>query len=311
MKEIFLIDPLEKLMIKKDSTLLWISTAQAAGKEVYVAFENEFGLSNTEKPHRLKVHKVEGKFNPETFYVDSFEIKESLWMELGADTTIHMRLDPPFDVRYLRTLWLLRFLEEGGTKVVNNPKGILLHNEKLAAYSREATIPSYIGASLEGALSFSDSLKEEQLILKPLDLYQGIGIIKIAKKDLKEHFNKLVTDYKGAIVVQPFVEKITEGEVRAVYYQGREIGSILKTPKAGEFLANIAQGAKYEAYTLSDTIKKECDQVAKELLQDGIDLIAYDILDDKLSEVNVTCPGLLVEVSSANKRNLCLEFLTK
>ncbi len=98
---------------------------------------------------------------------------------------------------------------------------------------------------------------------------------------------------------------------KPLYWKGHEIGTILKKPKAGSFLANVAQGGHFELVTLDPEIKKSCDKVAAALLSDGIDLIAYDVLDGKISEVNVTCPGLIVEVSHALGRNLAAEFMTK
>src|SRR5690606_26540278 len=86
---------------------------------------------------------------------------------------IHMRIDPPFDTRYLRYLWMLDFLETmTEVTVLNNPKGIMLHNEKLEAYKQTVSVDSYIGASEEGFLNFITHLKAaqvEELILKPLD----------------------------------------------------------------------------------------------------------------------------------------------
>jgi len=78
----------------------------------------------------------------------------------------------------------------------------------------------------------------------------------------------------------------------------------MKKPVGGDFLANIAQGAHFEAYELTGEIKKECDDIASELLKDGVNFIAYDILGGAVTEINVTCPGLLVEVSYALKKNM-------
>jgi glutathione synthase len=91
--------------------------------------------------------------------------------------------------------------------------------------------------------------------------------------------------------------------VRSLYFKGQELGSILKIPKAGEFLANIAQGAGFHAIELSANLKKECDDICKHLMSEGVDWVAFDILDNHVSEVNITCPGLLVEVSYAHKKN--------
>ncbi len=101
------------------------------------------------------------------------------------------------------------------------------------------------------------------------------------------------------------------GEIRALYFKGEELGSILKIPKKGEFLANIAQGADFHAIKLNPDIKKECDRICAELMKDGVDWVAFDIMGEHVSEINITCPGLLVEVSFAHKKNLALEIIKK
>jgi len=113
------------------------------------------------------------------------------------------------------------------------------------------------------------------------------------------------------LVLQPFLEAIYQGEVRALYWKGQEVGTILKKPKAGSFLANVAQGGNFELAQLDAVAQKSCDEVAKALLSDGVDLIAYDVLDGKISEVNITCPGLLVEVSHVLDKNLVAEFMVE
>ena len=84
--------------------------------------------------------------------------------------------------------------------------------------------------------------------------------------------------------------------------------AIIKIPKNGEFLANIAQGASYKAIKLTDAQKNNCDYFAQKLMKSGVDWIAFDLLGDFVSEVNITCPGLLVEVSSAHQKNLALQI---
>ncbi|MFT6604708.1 MAG: glutathione synthase, partial [Bacteriovoracaceae bacterium] len=98
-------------------------------------------------------------------------------------------------------------------------------------------------------------------------------------------------------------------EIRSIFFKGVEIGSIVKVPPKGSFLANIAQGATYSVAELNPVQKKNCAVLCEELSRVGADWLAFDILGDNISEVNVTCPGLLVEVSDAMKKNLAQEIL--
>lgn len=309
MSHIFFVDPIEKLNIKKDSSLMMGLSFMNFGHEVYLLFEKDFAVATKGKT-TLTLYPYTGSFKDDGYYLEGIELKEPVEYTITKKDTLHMRIDPPYDSRYQRYLWMLDFMQhQTKCQVVNNPIGIMKHNEKLVAYKREKSLESYIGSSESGFIKFVEKLKSngiKNLILKPLDLYSGIGVQKIAIYDssLLDTFKKKVKEFEGAIITQPFQEEVYDGEIRSIYLDGKEVGTILKKPVGGDFLANIAQGAHYEAYTLSGDVKKECDEMAQELLKDGVLFIAYDILGGAVTEVNVTCPGLLVEVSYATKKNL-------
>lgn len=314
MSHIFFIDPLDKLNIKKDSSLMMALSFKAVDEEVYILFEEDFAINNQGINHLL-LYPISGHFKEDGFYLSDVELGNPIDYEIGPTDTIHMRIDPPYDSRYQRYLWMLDFLEyKTKCRVLNNPLGIMKHNEKLAAYKRPMSLTSFIGSSEKRFLEFVANLKKEgikDLILKPLDLYSGIGVEKVSinASDLKTIFAKKVDAFKGAIIAQPFQEAVFKGEIRSLFMFGEEVGSILKKPNQGEFLANIAQGAQFEEYSLSEELMKECKEIANQLLIDGVTFIAFDILADAVTEINVTCPGLLVEVSYAKKTNLAHTYV--
>lgn len=289
------------------------TTMKQAGIEVYLLFEKDFYLSNKLSPE-FSVYDFSAEFYEDGCYVKNFQLGATSLQKLNIKDIIHMRIDPPFDTRYLRYLWMLRFYQEQGIRVMNSPDGILKYNEKLHAYAQPSALSSYVGSSVREFMKFAELMKkagETDLILKPLDLYQGIGVEKISldRADLSEKFEAKIKENNGPVVAQPFCAEVTNGEIRALYFKGIEIGSILKIPKKGDFLANIAQGADFHAIELSDSVKDECNRICADLLLDGVDWVAFDILGDHVSEVNITCPGLLVEVSFAHKKNLAREIL--
>jgi len=290
------------------------ATMKARGVEVRLLFEKDFYLSNKMNPE-FQVYDFTAEFYEDGCYLKKFELQKSELMTVERDDVIHMRIDPPFDTRYLRYLWMLRFYQEKGIRVVNSPDGILKFNEKLHAYAQPSSLATYVGSSVDEFLKFADLMKKEnhqELILKPLDLYQGIGVekINILRSDLKEKFQSKVSENNGPVVAQPFCKDVVNGEIRALYFKGIELGSILKIPKSGEFLANIAQGAAFHPIQLSPKVKDECNRICNELLRDGVDFVAFDIMGDHVSEINITCPGLLVEVSFAHKKNLAEQVLS-
>lgn len=310
MAHIFFIDPLEKLNIKKDSTLMMALTFQQMGLESYLLFEEDFFITN-DQPAKLSLYEFEGQFKEDGYYLASLSKKSSIVRAIDKTDIIHMRIDPPYDSRYQRYLWMLDFIQnQTECEVLNTPLKIMKYNEKLVAYrDLSHSHESYIGSSEKGFLSFLERMKakgHEEVILKPLDLYSGIGVEKVSLSQARDKFMAKVEEFHGAIVCQPFVKEVqTAGEYRSVYMDGEEIGSILKTPPKGAFLANIAQGAEFRKVDLPKNIKEMCDNVAQDLFEDGVRLLAFDILGEGINEVNITCPGLFVEVSYAYDKNIC------
>ena len=315
MKNIIFIDPLEKLVIKKDSSLLLAHELKEQGEEVYILKKDDFFIDNQAEIFELQVYKFNSSTSAD-YYLSDFTLKNKVDLVIDDKTLIHMRLEPPFDVKYMRTLWMLDYLEKRGVNVINSPRGILNNNEKLVCMSDKFSLSSYVGSSVDGFLKFLYKLKEdgvEDIILKPIDLFQGIGVEKLSFSSgdlfLVEKFEEMVKTFSGAIICQPFMKEIYQGEIRSIFFDGIEVGSIIKVPQKGSHLANIAQGATFCPVELSKEVLGNCKKVCRSLRKEGIRFVAFDILAERISEANVTCPGLLVEVSKAHERNLAREIV--
>jgi glutathione synthase len=317
MSHIFFIDPLEKLNIKKDSTLMMALSFQQKGIDCYLLEEKDFYITN-EPGTSFKVSKFSGDFKADGCYLDHLKKGETLDYTILKDDVIHMRIDPPYDTKYHRYLLMLdQVKQDTGCEVLNSPVEIMKFNEKMIAYKDLShSHLSYIGSSIDGFTQFVARLSSQgfdDIILKPLDLYSGIGVEKVSIQDseLMGKFTQKVAEFHGAIVCQPFIKEVYSGEYRAIYFDGEELGSIIKKPNEGEFLANIAQGAKFEKVVLPTKIKNICNEIATDLLAHGLRFLAFDILGEGVNEVNITCPGLLVEVSYAFDQNLCFHIAEK
>ncbi len=314
-RHIIFIDPLEKLVPKKDSSLLLAHELKKAGEDVNILFKDNLFLF-TEFGQKLSVSLFQSQINDD-FYLDNFSIQDELEIELNEKDIIHMRLEPPFDLSYMRSLWMLNYLKKNnGCKIINDPSGILLNNEKISSFLSDDYIDTFIGSSCLKFLEFVDrykSIGSASLILKPIDLFQGIGVKKVnldqTKEELSHIFLEMVKEFKGPVMVQPFQEEIIKGEIRSIYFDNKLIGAIKKVPVEGSFLANIAQGASFEKHHLTPKQTQNCEKVCSEL-GESVPWVAFDIIGDRISEVNVTCPGLLVEVSKAEKRNLAADIVS-
>lgn len=310
MKHIFIIGELAKLNIKKDSSLLLAHSLKELGALVYIVEERDFYITPGTGELCLIARLFTSHLYANEFYMESFVLEKSEVIELDHETTIHMRSDPPVDQRYTRYLWMLDYLTHKEIKVTNHPRGILMSNEKLIPYAFDVkTVPSYYGEDSEGLDHFLKSLKVEDIIVKPIDSFSGIGVEKISLKNhSRARVREMIAKRSEAVIVQPFMSEVLQGEARAIYLGGTLLGAIMKYPQNGSFLANIAQGAKFEQMTLTDSLIKSCELLSKELLNIGIDFVAFDLLGDRVTEVNVTCPGLVNEVSTALGENLGLKY---
>lgn len=309
-KHILVIDPLEKLNIKKDSSLMLALELQKTCTNVYITFLDRLTFQNTHPP-KIEAYTFAGGYLKDSFYLKEFQISNSCEnICIDQNSTLHMRLDPPFDLEYLQCLWVLESYKAWGAKVINDSEGILLYNEKLYAYTHSRNpIPTFFGRNSQLLKPFFDSLVgkgHSAAILKPVDLFQGEGVTKVDLKwsTLEPTFVNMVEKYGGGIVVQAFIEEVYKGEVRSIFFNGKELGSINKVPAKGSYLANVAQGAQFEKIQLPDSTYKECEYLCQKLLKKGVQWVAFDILGGKISEINITCPGLLVEVSQACQQNL-------
>ena len=319
MRHFFLVDPLEKLYLDVDTSLCLASVMKNEKRDVFLLFEKDFFFCNS-LPLRFKAYEFQSSFNQEDFKNASFDLRREQFFSWQKGDVLHMRLDPPFDARYLRILWMLKALQSLGVKVVNDPQGIMVYNEKLYAYEQKESCPSFVGSAPEAFVHFILAMKEDgytSFILKPLDLYQGKGVEKISfdeknEDDLRHLFEEKVKTCKGAIVAQPFIKEVENGEIRATYFMGTELASVLKHPKKGDFLANMMSSRSHcEKTSLSDAQRKLCDRIACELAPKGVDWIAFDILGDTVSEVNITCPGLVSESAKVHSRNLFKEMMIR
>ncbi len=307
-RHFFLIDPIEKLNIKKDSSLLMALSAQELAGQSYLIFKDDFCVATAGESLTQKAYSFSGQIGSD-FYLNHFKLLASEPIELKANDIIHMRLDPPMDESYLTALWLLQLLQSQGIEVRNHPSGILAVNEKILAYQQDSTYPAWLGSNVEQLEKVVGQWMVDygdDFILKPLNSFSGIGV---KRWSYSKDWHNIVSDLKGKVIVQPFLKQVLTGEKRILFYREKMMAAILKKPQSGEFLTNIAQGASYQACEVTDLELKRCQLLCSDLKALHVDLIAFDVLDQVITEVNITCPGLLVELSAAHARNIAIELL--
>jgi glutathione synthase len=293
MKFCIILDPLEAIKPYKDSTYAMMVEAARRGHELHVMMQEALMWKNG---------RVLGGALPITLTGD-----EADWYRLGASRetaltefdAVLMRKDPPFDMEYVTSTWLLeRAMAEGAT-VYNHPRSVRDHSEKLAiAEFAEYTVPTLVTRLASELQAFID--EQRDTVLKPLDGMGGAGIFRVAHNDLNRNAIVEVLSQDGArtIMAQRFIPEISEGDKRILLIGGKPVPySLARIPKAGETRGNLAVGGTGVARPLSARDQEIAAALGPILAQRGLLLVGLDVIGDSITEINVTSPTCFREIT--------------
>ena len=304
---LFIIDPIENLHPQLDSSLRMMFALWERKHKIYICTNQELYLETQEKKD-LKQQTVfrralcsELSFkNGSNYEMPLISIQESRSHDLEFFHGIHMRKDPPFDMNYVASTWLLDNLSKK-TKIYNRPDALRNANEKLLiTFFPDSIAPLLVTSKPHKIFEFIRSQKE--VVLKPLDLFGGRGVIRIASQDYDDHsllqlLQNTMRDEQGQTslrLVQPFNKSIAEGEIRVFTAFGEPLAWCLKKPQHGEFLANTRAGATLHPMTPTQQLLERVTNIAQKLQESGIQLVGFDIIGDLVSEINITSPRMLI-----------------
>ena len=234
-----------------------------------------------------------------------FKILKKCSLELTKSKFILIRQDPPFNLEYISTTYILDTIKHK-VKILNNPTSIRNVSEKLYSAKYQKYMPDTI---------FSKNINEikkffrrnKHVILKPIHSYSGNDI------HLLNKFNsKLINSFikkHDHIMLQKFLPKITEGDKRVFIINGKVCGAISRIPKKGSILSNMSKGAKAINIKLSVDENKISRLIAKDLKKDNIFFAGIDFIDQKLNgDINVTSPTGLKTLFDLSGINLAKIF---
>ena len=219
---------------------------------------------------------------------------------------ILIRQDPPFNLEYISTTYILDKIKNK-VKIINNPTSIRNISEKLYSSFFQKFMPKTI---------FTKDLKEikkfykinKKMVIKPIHGYGGNDIV-LMQGPFK---NKLVVNFikkHGHIMCQKFLPNIKYGDKRVFLINGKICGAISRVPKKGSFLSNMSKGAKPKLTKLTKTEFKISNIIAKNLKKENIYLAGIDFIDQKLNgDINVTSPTGLKTYYDLSKINLAKKF---
>ena len=293
-------DPIDQIHYKKDSTLAMLWAASRRDWQLYYMTPESLYLANgkalaTTQP--LQVFE-----NPEHYY-DLGEPQELALAELDA---ILMRKDPPFDNEFLYATHILEIAEKQGALVVNRPQSLRDCNEKLFAAQFPQCIPPQV-VTRSAARLRAFHREHGDIILKPLDGMGGASIFRVGPQDpnLGVIIETLTRHGQETVMAQRFLPEIRDGDKRVLLIDGEPIDYCLaRVPAQGETRGNLAAGGTGRAQPLTDRDRWIAAEVAPVLREKGLIFVGLDIIGDYLTEINVTSPTCIREIDRAHNTGI-------
>ena len=305
MQFLFIIDPLESLKAYKDSTVAMMREAAKRGHAVHACEQHSLALADGSVSARAaRLHLAD---DDTAWYRAEFAEERRL---ASFNATI-MRKDPPFELEYVASTWLLQAAEREGARVFNRPAALRDHNEKLAI----AEFPQFIAPTLvtrdpDRLQAFVD--EQRDAILKHLDGMGGARIFRVRADDPNRNVivETMAEFGMRSVMAQRYIPAITSGDKRILLIGGKVVPyALARIPKAGETRGNLAAGGRGVAQPLSARDREIAETLAPILAPRGLLLVGLDVIGDFLTEVNVTSPTCLREIMDQTGCNVAGLFV--
>jgi glutathione synthase len=229
---------------------------------------------------------------------DWYRTHESVERPLFQFDAVLMRKDPPFDLEYVVSTWLLSAAVREGARVFNAPDAIRDHNEKLAiAEFPEFAAPTLVSREPQRLQAFID--EQRDVVVKRLDVMGGENIFRVRNDDPNRNVIVETMSQGGTrnVMAQRYIPEIAQGDKRVLIIDGKIVPHCLaRIPKAGESRGNLAAGARGVAQPVSDRHREIAAALGPRLAARGLLLVGLDVIGDWLTEVNVTSPTCFREI---------------
>lgn len=288
-------DPISSINIKKDSSFAMLLEAQQRGYKIYYMEISSLYLRGNEA--RASTCLLSVKQDDEVWY--AFKGEQDI--NLSELDVILMRKDPPFNIEFIYTTYILERAEDKGALIVNKPQSIRDCNEKLfTAWFAQHTPDTLVSRRDDHIRAFWQ--QHGDIILKPLDGMGGRSIFRVKKDDpnLTVIIETLTSYGRNFCMAQNYLSAIRDGDKRVLVVDGETVPYCLaRVPKSDETRGNLAAGGRGEARPLKEKDWKIARDVAPVLKKKGLIFVGLDIIGDRLTEINVTSPTCIREIEAA------------
>ncbi len=303
MRFLYVMDPLDHINRFKDTTFAFLRATQALGHESFVCHPRDLFVDRGQCFARVQACEV--------FDADAhFRLGPAHDTALSETHAVFMRKDPPFDGAYLHASQMLE-RARGETLLVNDPRGLRDANEKLYALHFAQFTPRTLVTSRPDRIH--DFVKEVggEAVIKPLDGAGGSGVLKLATadKNARSIVDMLTQEGSRLAMVQEYLPRVVEGDKRVLLIEGKLLGAINRIPRGDDLRSNIHVGGRVEPCTLTDREREIVHAIAPRLVADGLFFVGLDLVGEKLTEVNVTSPTGIQELSAHLGRDVAQEVI--
>jgi len=284
-------DPIQTVDINADSTFAMAFEAQARGHELFYYLPSDLSMRDNRvfaHGQTLKVRREQGSH---------FDLGPRETRNLTDLDVILLRQDPPFDMGYITTTHLLERVHPE-TLVVNDPCWVRNYPEKiLVTEFTDLTPPTLITRNLDDIRAFGD--EHGDMILKPLYGNGGAGVFKLDRglrnlSSLHELFSQMMPE---PFIAQAFLPDVTNGDKRVILIDGEPVGAINRVPAKGETRSNMHVGGRPEKVALTKRDREICEAIGPLLREKGQIFVGIDVIGEYLTEINVTSPTGIQELS--------------
>jgi len=279
-------DPIGSIKPAKDTTLAMLLAAQARGWELHYLEPQDLYLQDGEA--RARSRNLSVRDTSQSW----FEWGSEQDIRLGALDVVLMRKDPPLDMEYIHSTYLLERAEQAGVLVVNRPQALRDANEKVyTAWFPQCCPPTLISSDMHRIREFLRA--QGKIVVKPLDGMGGMSVFVLAHGDpnISVVLETLTERGRRMAMAQKFLPQISEGDKRILLIDGEPVPyALARIPAPGESRGNLAAGGHGVGVPLTERDRWICQQVAPALREKGLLFVGLDVIGDYLTEINVTSP---------------------
>ena len=286
-------DPIEQIAYKKDTSLALMNAAQQRGCELFYMEQQDLSIQNGIAYGRMAPIKV--YMNPDNW----FEMGDFNDQPLSNLNIILMRKDPPFDSEFVYSTYILERAEQDGVLIANKPQSLRDCNEKVFATAfAELMTPTVVTRRADLLKAFHS--EHGDVIFKPLDGMGGSSIFRLKQDDpnVSVIIETLTNHGQQQIMAQRYIPEIKQGDKRILMIDGEPVPYCLaRIPADGETRGNLAAGGSGVTMELSDKEREIALKIGPTLKEKGLYFVGLDVIGDYVTEINVTSPTCVREIS--------------